>query len=172
MHSSKKSASSIESMELASVIPSAPQGHTWHSLMGMALEQARKAAAAQEVPVGALLVHKDGTILAKGHNKPISLHDPTAHAEILTLRQAGQKLLNYRLQDTIMVVTLEPCLMCTGALVHSRIAGVVYGAADRKTGAISSCCEGLELPFLNHKVWHMGGVRSEECAQLLKDFFE
>ncbi len=171
MTHSKKSASGIENMPLAGVIPSPPFGHTWHDLMGLALNQARQAALLNEVPVGAVLVHKEGRILALTHNMPIHLHDPTAHAEILALRAAGQALQNYRLGDTVLVVTLEPCLMCTGALVHSRIGGLVYGAADRKSGAISSCCEGLEFPFLNHRVWHMGGVRSQECAQLLTDFF-
>ncbi len=165
------SASSVKVMELAGAIPPAPQGHTWHSLMGLALEQAHKAAQHNEVPVGAVLAHMNGDILAQAHNAPISLHDPTAHAEILALRAAGKKLQNYRLADTVLIVTLEPCLMCTGALVHSRINGIVYGAAERKSGAISSCCEGLELSFLNHKVWHMGGVRSAECAKLLTDFF-
>ncbi len=166
-----KPASSIHAMELAGSVPPAPYGHTWHDLMGLALHQARMASQKNEVPVGAVLVHMQGEILAQVHNMPLTLHDPTAHAEILALRAAGQKLQNYRLADTILIVTLEPCLMCTGALVHSRIQGVVYGAADRKAGALSSCCEGLELSFLNHKVWHMGGVRSEECAQLLTDFF-
>ncbi len=168
---SLKPANSIVSMELAGAIPPAPKGHTWHDLMGLALEQAKLAAAMNEVPVGAVLVHTTGEILAKVHNKPIALHDPTAHAEVLALRAAGEKQQNYRLADTVLVVTLEPCLMCTGALVHSRVQGVVYGAADRKSGAISSCCEGLELSFLNHKVWHMGGVRSEECAGILTEFF-
>ncbi len=165
------SAGAITAMALAGVIPSAPKGHTWHDLMGLALEQAHKACAAHEVPVGAVVVHQDGRLLAACHNGPISRHDPTAHAEILALRAAAKALGNYRLNQCILVVTLEPCLMCTGALVHSRIEGLVYGAADKKTGAISSCCEGLELPFLNHKVWHMGGMRSAECAKVLTDFF-
>ncbi len=167
----KKPAGGIESMPLAGVIPSPPRGHTWHDLMGLALDQARLAALSNEVPVGAVLVHNNGKILAQTHNKPVQLHDPTAHAEILALRAGGRAVQNYRLNDTTLIVTLEPCLMCTGALVHSRIGGLVYGAADRKSGAISSCYEGLELPFLNHRVWHMGGVRSQECAQLLTDFF-
>ncbi len=168
---SQTPASAIETMALAGPIPPAPRGHTWHSLMGLALEEAQKAAQKKEVPVGAVLVHMHGEILAKAHNSPMADHDPTAHAEIRALRLAGQKLRNYRLNDTVLVVTLEPCLMCAGALVHSRVQGLVYGAAERKSGAISSCCEGLELSFLNHKVWHMGGVRSAECARLLTDFF-
>ncbi len=160
-------------MSLAGPIPSAPKGHTWESLMDVALEEARKALCYQtpEVPVGAVLISAEGEILALAHNQCIRLHDPTAHAEILALRLAAEKLGNYRLNNAILVVTLEPCLMCAGALVHSRIAGLVYGAKDNKAGAISSCCEGLEYSFLNHKVWHMGGVRSAQCTAILQDFF-
>ena len=139
--------------------------------MGLALEQARKAAAHGEVPVGAVLVGADGSVLARAHNEPIAQSDPTAHAEILALRRGGAALANYRLGGAVLVVTLEPCLMCTGALAHSRVAGLVYGAADARAGAVTSCCDGLDAPFLNHKVWHMGGVRSDECAALLVDFF-
>ncbi len=155
-------------------IPPAPSGHTWHSLMGLALEEAHKAQSQHhpaEVPVGAVLVHMQGNILATSHNETIQNHDPTAHAEILALRRGGQKQGNYRLENCVLVVTLEPCLMCAGALVHSRIAGLVYGAADRKAGCISSCMDALDERFLNHKVWHMGGVRSEECAEILTNFF-
>lgn len=139
--------------------------------MDMALDQARKGQALGEVPVGAVLVGQDGRILACTHNEPVTLHDPTAHAEVLALRRGGAALGNYRLNKAVLVVTLEPCLMCTGALVHSRVAGVVYGAADPRAGAVISCCDGLAHSFLNHTVWHMGGVRSEECAALLLDFF-
>ncbi len=158
-----------KSMLCSGPIPSAPKSHTWHGLMGMALDVANEAI--NEIPVGAVLVSEQGKILACGHNKCIALHDPTAHAEILTLRLGGQKLGNYRLNGCVLVVTLEPCMMCAGALVHSRISGLVYGAADPKAGFISSCADGLELGFLNHRVWHMGGVRSGECAQLLNNFF-
>ncbi len=169
------SAKDIEEMSLAGSIPSPPKGHTWDELMGLALQEADKARslyAVPEVPVGAVLVASDGEILSRAHNRCINLHDPTAHAEILALRLGAEKRRNYRLNGTILVVTLEPCLMCAGALVHSRIAGLVYGAQDRKAGAISSCCEGLEYAFLNHKLWHMGGVRSAECSAQLRDFFE
>ncbi len=159
-------------MALAGPIPSAPKGYTWEQLMDMALEEAHKASSLHdEVPVGAVLVSAQGEILARAHNACIHKHDPTAHAEILALRQAGKKIENYRLKGTVLVVTLEPCLMCAGALVHARIDGLVYGAQDLKAGAISSCCDSLEQPFLNHKVWHMGGVKSEKCAELLKTFF-
>ena len=153
-------------------MPSPPCGHTWPGLMAQALELARQGQAAGEVPVGALVAHADGRVLGLAHNRCIADNDPTAHAEVLALRRAGEALGNYRLADCVLVVTLEPCLMCTGALVHSRIAGVVYGAADARAGAICSCCEGLEYSFHNHTVWHMGGVSSQECAALLRDFFQ
>ncbi len=167
----KNFAKHIVSMPLTRPIPPAPRGHSWSGLMDMALEQAHKAAQMDEVPVGAVVVSAQGDILATAHNKCISLHDPTAHAEILALRAAGLSLNNYRLNNCTLIVTLEPCLMCAGAMVHARLGGLVYGAADHKTGVISSCCESLDYDFLNHKVWHMGGVRSDECAHILKDFF-
>ena len=155
----------------AGPVPSAPPGHSWESLMGLALTEARRGLALGEVPVGAVLVAADGQILARAHNEPVRLHDPTAHAEILALRRGGEALGNYRLNTTVLVVTLEPCLMCVGALAHSRVAGVVYGAADAQAGAVMSRCEGLDNPFLNHKVWHMGGICAEQCAALLTEFF-
>lgn len=139
--------------------------------MDLALEEARRAAYNDEVPVGALVVGADGRFLSRAGNAPVRLHDPVAHAEIRALRQAGQTLGNYRLGGAVLVVTLEPCLMCVGALVHSRVAGVVYGAADARAGAVISCCEGLDQGFHNHRVWHMGGVRAQECAALLREFF-
>ncbi len=161
----------IVDIPLLDPIPTAPNGHTWDELMGLALNEANKAYQMGEVPVGAIVVSKQGEILATSHNECISLHDPTAHAEILALRRAGQKLNNYRLNNAIMVVTLEPCLMCAGAIVHARLDGLVYGAQDKRAGAISSCCDGLNHSFLNHHTWHMGGLRSDECAKILKDFF-
>ncbi len=152
-------------------IPPAPTGHTWDGLMGMALYEAEKAMSKGEVPVGAVLVSKQGEILATAHNNCISLHDPTAHAEILALRGAALNLNNYRLNDAVLVVTLEPCLMCAGAIVHARLAGLVYGAVDRKAGAVCSCCEGLNYSHLNHKTWHMGGILAADCAKILKKFF-
>lgn len=139
--------------------------------MDMALEEARQAQAQGEVPVGAVVAAADGRILARAHNAPAALADPTAHAEILALRRAGAALGNYRLDGAVLAATLEPCLMCAGALVHSRVAGLVYGAADAKAGAVISRCEGLAHSFLNHNVWHMGGVRGNECAALLRRFF-
>jgi tRNA(adenine34) deaminase len=139
--------------------------------MRLALEQADAGAAQGEVPVGAVLAGRDGTILAGAHNACLSLNDPTAHAEILALRQAARRLGNYRLSGTVLIVSLEPCLMCAGALAHARVDGVVYGAADPLTGAVVSRLEAFALPFHNHAVWHMGGVAGEECAALLRNFF-
>ncbi len=161
----------ITPLPLTGPIPPAPSGHTWQGLMDMALVEANKATQSGEVPVGAIIVSSHGDILAKAHNQCIALNDPTAHAEILALRAAGLNLNNYRLNGATLVVTLEPCLMCAGAIVHARLDGLVYGAADLRAGAITSRCEGLNYSFLNHNVWHMGGINSEECAKVLKDFF-
>ena len=152
-------------------VPTAPAGRTWEELMNQALALADEAALDGEIPVGALVVTPEGHIAGQGRNSPLGRHDPTAHAEVLALRAAAGQLGNYRLEGCVMVVTLEPCLMCVGAMVHARVAGVVYGAEDRKTGAVSSCLDGLALPFHNHRPWHLGGVCSGACAQRLHDFF-
>lgn len=152
-------------------VPAPPTGHSWESLMDIALEEARIAADHAEVPVGAVVVTTQGTILARAHNAMLRQHNPTAHAEILALQRAGKAVRNYRLHNTILIVTLEPCLMCAGALVHSRITGLVYGAADAKAGAVTSCCAGLDYSFINHTIWHMGGIRATQCAALLHEFF-
>ena len=152
-------------------VPPAPPGWRWEALMHLALGEARQAAREDEVPVGAVLVAADGRLLARAHNRPVALHDPTAHAEILALRAAGAASGNYRLGGGVLVVTLEPCAMCAAALVHARLAGVVYGAADRLAGAVTSCTETLDQPFFNHRVWHMGGVLARESVDLLQDFF-
>lgn len=155
--------------------PVAPESGTMpvgvEELMAMALEQARLAEAAGETPVGAVLMGPDGEILARAHNQPITRHDATAHAEILCLREAGERVGNYRLPDTVLAVTLEPCLMCVGALIHARIAGVVVGATDPKSGALFSHLDGARLPFGNHKMWVRSGVLGQECSTLLKSFF-
>ncbi len=135
-----------------------------------ALEQARKAQAAGEVPVGAIVV-KDGEIIGVGFNAPISEHDPTAHAEILALRDAAKRLGNYRLPECELYVTLEPCAMCVGAMLHARIARLIYGAADPKTGACGSVIDLLAEPRLNHHASLTAGVMAEECGALLREFF-
>lgn len=138
--------------------------------MRAALDQANNAWALGEVPVGAVVV-KDGVVIATGFNQPIGKHDPTAHAEIMALRRAAEKLGNYRLPGCELYVTLEPCVMCSGAMMHARLARVVYGAADPKTGACGSVVNLFEQEKLNHHTELLGGVMAEECGQLLKEFF-
>lgn len=138
--------------------------------MQLALEQARAAGARGEVPVGAVLV-QGAEVIARGGNQPIATHDPTAHAEIVTLRAAGQALGNYRLDDTVLYVTLEPCLMCASAIVHARVRRVVYGAFDPKAGAAGGLIDAFALKGLNHRVDVFGGVLESECASLLSQFF-
>ena len=164
-------AGAARAIPLEGPCPSPPPGWTWEGLMAEAMRQADLGRAAGEVPVGAVLVSAAGELLAVAHNEPVRLHDPTAHAEVLAMRGAGRRLGNYRLDGCVLVVTLEPCAMCAAAAVHARLAGVVFGAADPRAGAVLSCMDGLELPFVNHHVWHMGGVASEDCARQLRDFF-
>lgn len=152
--------------------PCPPLGMDWSLLMQLALAQARAAAEASEVPVGAVLVSGVGEVLASARNSPIAMNDPTAHAEILCLREAGARLGNYRLPGSILVVTVEPCLMCVGALLHARVAGVVFGARDPKAGALVSRLDGAALPFANHRLWVVEGVLAEECGGLLTRFFQ
>lgn len=139
--------------------------------MQLALVEAQKARALGEVPVGAVLV-SDNQVIATGHNQPISNNDPSAHAEVAALRAAGQNLSNYRLPNTTLYVTLEPCMMCCGAIMHARISRLVYGAADAKTGCVHSVLNLFDNPQLNHHTMVEGGVLAEECAQVLKDFFK
>ena len=138
--------------------------------MQHALTLAAKAEAEGEVPVGAVLVKDDG-IVGEGWNRPIGGHDPTAHAEVMALRAAGLAVHNYRFMDTTLYVTLEPCLMCVGAIVHARVARLVFGAHDPKSGAVESVCRGFELPGLNHSVSSTGGVLAGAGGDLLKAFF-
>ena len=138
--------------------------------MSLALEQARKAEEEGEVPVGAILV-KDGLLIAKAHNQPISTNDPTAHAEIQLLRAAGKKLKNYRLTGTSLYVTLEPCAMCLGAIMHARIERIVFGAHDPKTGVCGSSENLMDAKCFNHKINLVSGVLENESKQLLKNFF-
>ena len=138
--------------------------------MGRALDEARRALDRGEVPVGAVVV-ADGAVVATGFNQPISARDPTAHAEVVALRAAARVFANYRLPEATLYVTLEPCLMCVGAIVHSRVATLVYGAADLKGGAVHSILRVDELG-LNHSFAVVDGVRADECGQLLVDFFK
>jgi len=141
------------------------------ALMEQALACAREAEAAGEVPVGALIVDAAGAVVARAANAPIALHDATAHAEMLALRAAGRALGNYRLPGCVLYVTLEPCAMCVGALVHARVARIVYGAPDPKTGACGSVFDLAGTEKLNHRIDVVGGVLAEECGALLKQFF-
>lgn len=138
--------------------------------MGRALALARKAEAAGEVPVGAVLVRGE-QLVAEGWNRPIGDHDPSAHAEVVALRAAGVSEGNYRLAETTLYVTLEPCLMCVGAIVHARVERLVFGAPDPKSGAVASLYHGFELPGLNHHVAVTAGIMATECGELLKNFF-
>jgi len=138
--------------------------------MGMALQLAREAEAHGEVPVGALIVI-DGEVIAAGRNAPIETADPTAHAEIQALREAGAKLANYRLPDATLYVTLEPCAMCAGAMVHARIKRLVYGCTDPRGGAAGSVFDVVNSEQLNHRIAVTAGTRAEECRELLQTFF-
>jgi tRNA(adenine34) deaminase len=138
--------------------------------IGLALDEARAAADKGEVPVGAVVV-VDGKVIARAHNQPIAMRDPTAHAEILALRAAARLLDTYRLTDASLYVTLEPCLMCVGAIVHARVARVIYGARDPKAGALGSVFDLGRDGRLNHQLEIYSGVRSDECAAVLREFF-
>ena len=138
--------------------------------MRMALAQAQHAWDLGEVPVGAIVV-KDGEVIAVGYNQPIGKHDPTAHAEIMALRAASEKLGNYRLPGCELYVTLEPCVMCSGAMLHARLSRVVFGASDPKTGACGSVLNLFEQPALNHQTAIVGGVMAELCGDFLRTFF-
>ncbi|GAB2840424.1 tRNA adenosine(34) deaminase TadA [Pseudoduganella ginsengisoli] len=138
--------------------------------MRAALEQAQLAWNAGEVPVGAVVV-KDGVIIGRGYNQPIGRHDPTAHAEIVAMRQAAEALGNYRLPGCELYVTLEPCVMCSGAMMHARISRIVYGAPDPKTGACGSVIDVFQEDKLNHHATTEGGLLADDCAGMLKSFF-
>lgn len=138
--------------------------------MELALEQAALAATAGEVPVGALVI-KDGEIIGRGHNRNLLDYDPTAHAEIVALRQAAARLGNHRLTGCVMVATIEPCSMCAGALIHARIARLVYGASDPKAGAAGSVLQVINHPGLNHRMEVTAGMLADKCSQVLQDFF-
>ncbi|MBU3591884.1 tRNA adenosine(34) deaminase TadA [Polynucleobacter sp. 78F-HAINBA] len=139
--------------------------------MQQALSQAKLAAAAGEVPVGAVLV-RDGQVISTGFNRPITNSDPSAHAEMMALRAAAQSESNYRLPGTTLYVTLEPCTMCAGAMLHARVERVVFGAADPKTGAAGSVLNVFSEKQINHQTQVEGGIMGEECGQVLRDFFK
>jgi tRNA(adenine34) deaminase len=138
--------------------------------MAAALEEARRALAANEVPIGAVVV-LGGAIVGRGFNQPISSGDPTAHAEIVAIREAARRTGNYRLTGAVLCVTIEPCLMCVGALIHARIGTLVFGAAEPRSGALVSAVRGAELPGLNHRVEVVGGVEEAACRELMQAFF-
>jgi tRNA(adenine34) deaminase len=140
--------------------------------MDLALDEARRAEAAGEVPIGAIIMGADGNVIARGFNQPISSHDPTAHAEIVAMREACRTLKNYRLTGLTIYCTVEPCIMCAGAIVHARIARLVYGASDPTAGAAGSIYNVLTDPRLNHRVDVMPGIREPECRLLIQSFFE
>ena len=143
---------------------------THDDFMREALAGARRALDAGEVPVGAVVV-VDGRIIGRGCNQPISAVDPTAHAEIVALRDAARTASNYRLADSTLYVTIEPCLMCVGAMVHARVETLVFGAPEPKAGAVVSTCRAHELPSLNHRIEVLGGVLEEDCRAIIQEFF-
>jgi tRNA(adenine34) deaminase len=143
---------------------------THEDFMREALAEARRALAAGEVAVGAVVV-ADGLVVGRGYNQPIGAHDPTAHAEVVALRDAARALGNYRLVGSTLYVTIEPCLMCVGAMVHARVATVVFGAPEPKAGALQSACQAHLLPSLNHRLDVVGGVLEDDCRAVIQDFF-
>ncbi|WP_461209482.1 tRNA adenosine(34) deaminase TadA [Desulfocurvus sp. DL9XJH121] len=148
-----------------------PGWKDWESAMRLALAQARLGADLGEVPVGAVLLSPEGEVLAEACNRPVTDHDPSAHAEMLALRRGAERQGNYRLADCVLVCTLEPCLMCLGAMLHARIGGLVFGARDPKAGALVSRMDGADLPFANHRFPYLDGILAEECGDILQDFF-
>jgi len=138
--------------------------------MREALAEARKAEATEEVPIGAVLLLND-KVIGRGYNSSIHLHDPTAHAEIVALRQAAYAMSNYRLPGSTLIVTIEPCIMCVGAMIQARVETLVYGAADPKAGAVRSCFQLANCPSLNHKILVESGILEQECSSILKGFF-
>ena len=146
------------------------KNNTHNFWMQIALEEAEKALSKNEVPVGAVIV-LDGVIIGRGHNQPILKTDPTSHAEIEAIRNASEKLKNYRLNGADLYVTLEPCAMCFGAIIHSRISNIFFGASDQKSGVCGSCEDLSEKKYFNHKPHIIGQIMTKECSKILKDFF-
>ena len=145
---------------------------THNDYMQQAIFEAQQAVREDEVPVGAVVVSQDGRVLAKAHNRTIALSDPTAHAEILAIRSAGQAVGNYRLLNTVLYVTIEPCIMCMGALLHARVSKIVFGAKDPKGGAAGSSYNLAADTRLNHAIDVEGGLLENECRKLIQAFFE
>jgi tRNA(adenine34) deaminase len=141
-------------------------------LMGAALVEARVAAGQGEVPAGAVVADLEGRIISGGHNRMVSLNDPTAHAEVMALRSAAFTLNNYRLPDTVLVSTLEPCPMCLMAAIHARVSLIIYGAPEPRWGACGSLFDMISLPGLNHRPDIQGGLLASECASLVREFFQ
>lgn len=139
--------------------------------MSMALDEAHNAEKAGEVPVGAVIVDAEGKVVARGFNQPISMHDPTAHAEIIAMRAASQVIGNYRLAGLTLYCTMEPCPMCAGAMVHARIKRLVFGAADARAGAAGSIYNVVTDPRLNHQIEVTSGIREKECREIVQTFF-
>ena len=164
MPKTARNANTVAFMPMAST----GQDTAW---MHLALEQASRAAELGEVPVGALVI-KDGEILGRGHNRNLLDNDPTAHAEMVALRQAAARFGNHRLVGCEMVVTIEPCAMCAGAIMHARLARLIYGASDPKAGAAGSVLQVLNHPRLNHKLQITPGVLNDRCSEILKSFFK
>lgn len=159
-------------MGRAAMIDPPPGWESWDEVMELAINEARLAALEHEVPVGAVVLSGEGEILSSAHNDPIAAKDPTAHAEMIALRRAAESLGAYRIPGCYLVCTLEPCLMCIGAMVHARISGLVFGAYDPKSGAAASCIQLKDMPFLNHTFPVVCGVRAEECGAMLSEFFK
>ena len=155
-----------------SLTPPTDEVLSWEPFMHEALMLAHEAEERGDVPVGAVVVDANGRILGRGGNRTVFDSDPTAHAEILALRDAGNQAGNHRLTDAILVVTLEPCIMCLGAIIQARLAGVVFAARDPKAGCLISRLEGTQLPWSNHHFWALGGVLEDECSSLLSGFFQ
>lgn len=157
---------------MASQAPAVFSSEDDRAAMLSALEQARLAFAHGEVPVGAVVLDENGRLIGSGFNRTIADRDPTAHAEIIALRRAARSLDNYRLPGVSLFVTLEPCVMCMGAMLHARVSRVVYGAADPKTGACGSILSVQALPQINHQTQVSGGLLADECGELLRRFFQ
>ena len=142
------------------------------TMMRLAIDQAHLAQLAGEVPIGAVVVGCAGQVIGQGHNQVITLNNPTAHAEVMALQSAGKNQNNYRLPECTLYVTLEPCMMCAGALVHARVKRVVFGAFDAKTGVIKTVDDCFNKPYLNHQVDWQGGILKAECSELISNFFK